>query len=184
MLSRLPIYHLAGPLFLWTYLVQVNWILPLEQFITGDQARIASYLFLPAGIKVVTFYVSRWKSLPSLFVANLVGFLTFYAPPEASLWLLLFLSAAATFALPIMYAVAYHGLGLDFFERRRGGPHWFALLTLVGLASLINGLGMNYAWSNVPDPALMLHFALGDIAGAAVLMLAAMFVMRHFRLRA
>ena len=184
MFSKLPLYHLAGPFFLLMYLVQQYLILPLERLITSDQALLASYLFLPAGAKVVVFYISRWKSLPSLFVALLVCYWAFYLPSGSSLWLLVLLSAVSTLALPLMYLVACHGFGLDLFKDRRGGPHWFALLSLVGLGSLLNGWGMNYAWNSAPDPSLMLRFAAGDIAGTAALMTLAMFVMRRLRLRA
>lgn len=184
MLSRIRIYHWAGPLFLLVYLIQVQLILPLERLLSSDQALNASYLFLPAGVKVVTFYVSRWRSLPSLFAGILCCYAWIYMPPGSSIGLIILMSLGSTLALPLGYWLACHVGGLDLFKGWRGSPHWVALLALVGLASIINGLALNYVWSSTPDPMLLLRFATGDVMGTLVLMLVAMFVMRRRRLNA
>ena len=54
--------HLSGPLFLLAFAIQSTLILPFERFLVGDIANTASLFYLPAGVKLVAFYVFRWKS--------------------------------------------------------------------------------------------------------------------------
>ena len=51
--------HLSGPMFLLAFAIQSMLILPVERFLVGDIANTASLLYLPAGVKLVAFYVFR-----------------------------------------------------------------------------------------------------------------------------
>ena len=52
--------HLSGPMFLLDFAIQSMLILPVERFLVGDDiANTASLFYLPAGVKLVAFYVFR-----------------------------------------------------------------------------------------------------------------------------
>lgn len=181
--SRIPLYHYAGVVYFLFYFIQVNLITPVEQMLTSDKALLASLLFLPAGAKIVMFYLCRWKSVPSLIVGNLLAFYVFYVP-EGSRWVSVLTSLGSALALPLMYEIACRFFGLDLFKGRHGSPHWLALLSLVGLASVINGLALSISWTSGPDIHLLLRVAFGDVMGVWVLMLLTMLILRQRRIRA
>jgi len=180
---RLPLHHLAGPLYVLFYAIQHLVVTPLEQALIGPGALTASLLFLPAGIKVVTFYLCRWQSVPSLIVGGLVCSYWFYLPGQPLVPILV-VSVGSALALPILYEVACRFFDIDLFKGWSGSPHWLALLSLVGLSGVLNGWALSYAWDSGVSPEFLARVATGDILGVWVLMLAAMFVLRHLRLRA
>lgn len=183
-MRSIPLHHWAGPAYLAFFILQQLTVFPLEQALLGDSASQVSLLFLPAGAKIVAFYVCRWRAIPSLAVGVLLSFYLFYVPEGTSFITIILVSLGSALALPVMYLIACHGFGLDLFKGWHGGPHWLALLSLVALSALLNGYALSYAWDFAVDAMFLARVAIGDVTGTACLMLLAMFVLRRQRLNA
>lgn len=181
---RVPLHHWAGPAYLLFFIIQQLTVLPIEEALAGEAARQASLLFLPAGAKIVAFYVCRWRAIPSLITGIILSFYLFYVPEGTTLLTILLVALGSALALPAMYLIACHGFGLDLFKGRRGGPHWLALLSLVGLSAVLNAWALSYAWDFTIDPTFLARVAIGDVTGTAFMMLLAMYVLRRQRLSA
>ena len=174
--------HLSGPLFLLAFAMQSTLILPFERFLVGDIANTASLFYLPAGVKLVAFYVFRWKSLPSLTLGLVLAFGWFYLPEGTPLSIWLVAGVGSALALPLTYWALCRFLKLDLFNHRQGAPHWSALILIVGLSSVANGYAISTVWNFDAELLWLMRITIGDVMGALGCLIVAMLVLRRQRL--
>ena len=175
-------WWMPGPLYILLFWFQTETIRPLETWLLGPQAAVASLLFLPAGLKIVSYYLFRWKCLPSLILGTFVAHHLMYQPGEANWAPALVGSAASALALPFVHHAA-RLMRLDIFRDYQIRPvHWRHLLSIAFLAAAVSGTGFVFSWSLI-DPSfaglgLLPRFMLGDTTGAFVFLSLVMFAYR------
>lgn len=183
-LHLLP-YWLPGVLYLCVFALHTWIVLPLEIAIRGPAAAYASLMFLPAGVKLLSYYLCREKSLVSLFIGIFVAHAWLYQSGTGAIEGALIGAAVSALSLPVIYHAA-QSLGLDIFRDYRIQPaHWLHLLIVALMAALINGVGLIASWWIIDGQPMQLsalpNFALGDTLGAFVFLLLAMFAFRWTR---
>lgn len=177
--------NLMGPLYVLTFWLQTILIRPVETELLGPTAELASFVFIPAGVKFLAFYLCGWKAVPSLIICIAGIHFLLYAPADASIMQSFLGACLSACAIPIAHE-ALKWAGIDLIRRHKWEPpHWLQILVLVFIASFISGLGLTYPWFNPsqdpPSLALLARFAVGDTVGLLVVMLTAMAILRQRR---
>lgn len=174
-----------GLAYLVLFAIQTSLIVPIEAELLGQQAYVASYLFLPAGLKLLSYYLFRYRALPSLIIGTYVAHTLMYQSGEGHELAALVGSITSAMALPVLHEIA-KVVGVDLFrDYRMQPPHWTHLLIISASAALISGVGFVFSWSLI-EPGfvglnLVPRFMIGDTLGAFAFLLITMFIARQSR---
>ena len=169
--------------YLGLYLIQVNFILPLEKTYFGNLTEYASLLFLPHAVRVIAAWLLGPKAILALFPASIIS-LHFYEPISAQglgFYLYsLFSSASAIIAFEFLKLMK-----IDIYPRGERMSSWRNVLFAGFLASFFNSLGGVYFIEAIPDTdalfELIFRFIIGDVLGLLVSMFVLMILFRYYR---
>lgn len=138
-------------------------LMPLQLKFLPEFANHASILFLPHGVRVLSAWLYRWRSVPLLIPSSLAGhvYLDGFSFPLTEL-----LAASAGVVCAVVVFEGLARLGVDLYPAKGKRVHWLELVLVGGLASIINGIGTAIFYGNdiTTDSARFL----GDVAGVAV----------------
>jgi len=169
--------------YLGLYLIQVNFILPLEKTYFGNLTEYASLLFLPHAVRVIAAWLLGPKAILALFPASVIS-LHFYEPISAQglgfYLYILFSSASAIIAFEFLKL-----LKIDIYPRGERMSSWRNVLFAGFLASFFNSLGGVYFIEAIPDTdalfELIFRFIIGDVLGLLFSMFVLMILFRYYR---
>lgn len=169
--------------YLGLYLIQVNFILPLEKTYFGNLTEYASLLFLPHAVRVIAAWLLGPKAILALFPASVIS-LHFYEPISAQglgfYLYILFSSASAIIAFEFLKLMK-----IDIYPRGERMSSWRNVLFAGFLASFFNSLGGVYFIEAIPDTdalfELIFRFIIGDVLGLLFSMFVLMILFRYYR---
>ncbi|OIQ33527.1 MAG: hypothetical protein BM562_00375 [Alphaproteobacteria bacterium MedPE-SWcel] len=163
------------------------WVVnPVQAYYLGDITMFASLVYLPHGVRVLSIWLCGWRALLPLMIAALLSEFLFTDAhvlelTSYALWLSIPVGALSAYlafeALRIFGSSVYAG------HSRR--MDWRQLMLVGVLASIFNSIGQTIVFAGVISPgdqlSVVVTYALGDMIGQAVTMLALMMVFRTLR---
>ena len=167
LLMSISIYLFAiGVYAFWSYLAFVN----LDKFEwTG------SLLFLPHGVRVIAICYFGYKSIPSLYAAEITGPLLVYPQYYFDIWPA---ASIASMLAVVMACELVKRSGVNIKENiiaPKNFSNYRPLAVVVVLSALFNSIGANVVTSIlanvVIDGLVVMRFFIGDVLGAVVLIL-------------
>lgn len=162
-------------------------IYPVQFSLLGDISVYASLVFLPHGVRVLATWILGWKAVPPLFVA---GIIADYLFSTTSRQVFLESGLLQSYSVGAMSALlAFESFRLFRKNSYAGGVQvldWKRLLMVGALASVFNSIGQSVVYSGLILPqrsvAVFSVYAIGDLVGLFVSMLALMLIFRAIRL--
>lgn len=143
--------------------VTFSLLMPLQLKLLPEFSNHASILFLPHGVRVLSAWLYRWRSVVLLIPASLAGhvYLDGFSFPLTEL-----LAATAGVVCAVVVFETLARLGSDLYPAKGKRVHWLELVLVGGLASIVNGIGTAVFYGN--DLATASARFLGDVSGVAV----------------
>ncbi|SHK43815.1 hypothetical protein SAMN05444000_12926 [Shimia gijangensis] len=161
-------------------------VFPLQEMYLGNITVFASLMYLPQGVRVLGTWIMGWKAIPSLLVGQFLSqkfFLPDFALDIVEPELILSSVVGATAAVWAFEVVRLFGPNLYAGQNKHISWRW--LLFVGAIASLINSMGQSFVFSGsilpTDAPNIFLSFAIGDLVGLIVCMLALMLIFRWMR---
>jgi hypothetical protein len=159
-------------------------ILPVESYFLGETAFVASTIFLPHAVRVLSSWLLGPKVLFALIPAEII---------THSIWGLQY-EALCSFLIPIFSAssavLAFEGMrvmGYNVYPNQMTKPNWVGVIVAGMLASMFNSLSGSYLKSEVIASEEILgvitRFIIGDITGLILSMLMLMYLFRYLERR-
>lgn len=162
-------------------------ITPVQQEFLSDITIFASLVYLPHGVRVLATWLWGWKAFFPLYAGACLAELFFTPEHIHSLTqeaLHLSVAVGAVSALAAFEILRL--LGQNLYAGQSQRMSWKAVLSVGALASVINSIGQSIVYSGVilPEhaPSVLVTYAVGDMIGLFVSMVALMMVFRWIRL--
>lgn len=130
-----------------------------------------SFIFLPHGWRVLSFFLFRFSAMPGLFTGHLLTCLVFYGSVSDNWPLYLVTSLQGAYTLPLIYLVLTL-CGVDLLKKRKDYPvvPWTSIVFLTVFATLFNGPLLEIANSVYfdipPNWTEVEQYMVGDMIGA------------------
>ena len=147
-----------------------------------------SFIFLPHGWRVLSFFLFRFSAMPGLFFGHLLTCLVFYGSVSDNWHLYLVTSFQGAYTLPIIYFVLTL-CGVDLLKKRKDYPvvPWTSIVFLTVFATLFNGLLLELAnavyFDLPPNWIEVQQYMVGDMIGALLCIAGLLLFFRWQRLR-
>ncbi|MDE3239824.1 MAG: hypothetical protein KGN33_12760 [Paracoccaceae bacterium] len=161
----------------------VNYVIgPIQSRLVGEGV-IASLIFLPHGVRLLSTWLLRGQAVLPLAIGEAVS--TFYIwqpdfPPHAVV-----LASIVGGSCCYILLEGFRMLGVDLYPSDIAMPDWKALIMIAGLSSFINAIGHGLAYaqtySSLQEILQIVFFVLGDTTGTVCLMFLLLFAMRYLR---
>ena len=166
------------------FIIQMKLILPFEVAAAGHIGSLASLLFLPHAVRVLSVWLLGPKAFFALFPASLfISYLFFrheYDPGTLFL-ITLWGSASAVIAFEFLRL-----MNLDVYPKNAASINWRSLVFAGCLASFFNSVGGTYLKReglSAPEIFELLgRYLIGDIGGLLFCLIVLMLILRYFRL--
>ena len=166
------------------FIIQVTLILPFETAAFGHVGSLASVLFLPHAVKVLSVWLIGPKAFFALFPAEIFisyFFLRFDFDPVTLLLISLWGSASAVIAFEFLRL-----MNLDVYPKNAARINWRSLVFAGCLASFFNSVGGTYlkreGLSTPEIFELLGRYLIGDIGGLLFCLIVLMLILRYVRL--
>ena len=165
------------------FIIQMTLILPFEVAAAGHIGSLASVLFLPHAVRVLSVWLLGPKAFFALFPASLlISYLLFrheYDPGTLFL-ITLWGSASAVIAFEFLRL-----MNLDVYPKNVARINWRSLVFAGCLASFFNSVGGTYLKReglSAPEIfELLSRYFIGDISGLLFCLIVLMLILRYFR---
>ena len=166
------------------FIIQMTVILPFEIAAAGHIGSLASVLFLPHAVRVLSVWLLGPKAFFALFPASLFIsylFLRHEYDPGALFLITLWGSASAVIAFEFLRL-----MNLDVYPKNVARINWRSLVFAGCLASFFNSVGGTYLKReglSVPEIfELLSRYLIGDIGGLLFCLIVLMLILRYIRL--
>jgi hypothetical protein len=166
------------------FIIQMTLILPFEAAAAGHVGSLASVLFLPHAVKVLSVWLIGPKAFFALFPAEIFisyFFLRFDFDPVTLLLISLWGSASAIIAFEFLRL-----MNLDVYPKNVARINWRSLVFAGCLASFFNSVGGTYlkreGLSTPEIFELLGRYLIGDIGGLLFCLIVLMLILRYVRL--
>lgn len=164
-------------------------VTPLQQEFLSEITIFASLVYLPHGVRVLATWLWGWKAFFPLYAGACLSTLIFTPAAEKSLIQeSLHLSVGAGALSALLAFEAARLLGRNLYAGTSNRIDWKGLLIIGAAASVINSVLQSVVYSGVilPEHAILtfVTYAVGDLIGLFVSMLALMMIFRWIRLSA
>ena len=165
------------------FIIQVNFILPFEIAAAGHMGSLASVLFLPHAVRVLSVWLIGPKAFFALFPASLfISFLFLRHEYDTFTLLLITLWGASSAVISFEFL---RFANLNVYPKNATCINWRLLVFAGCLASFINCLGGTFLKSEGLAPVeileLMTRYLIGDIGGLLVCLVVLMLALRYTR---
>jgi hypothetical protein len=166
------------------FIIQVNFILPFEIAAAGHMGSLASVLFLPHAVRVLSVWLIGPKAFFALFPASLLISFLFLRHEYDTLTLVSITLWGASSAVISFEFLRFANLNV--YPKNAKDINWRLLVFAGCLASFINCLGGAFLKSEGLAPVeileLMTRYLIGDIGGLLFCLVVLMLALRYFRL--
>ena len=166
------------------FIIQMTVILPFEIAAAGHIGSLASVLFLPHAVRVLSVWLLGPKAFFALFPASLFIsylFLRHDYDPGTLFLITLWGSASAVIAFEFLRL-----MNLDVYPKNAARINWRSLVFAGCLASFFNSVGGTYLKSeglSTPEIfELLSRYLIGDIGGLLFCLIVLMLILRYVRL--
>ena len=166
------------------FIIQMTLILPFEAAAAGHVGSLASVLFLPHAVKVLSVWLIGPKAFFALFPAEIFisyFFLEVDFDPVTLLLISLWGSASAVIAFEFLRL-----MNLDVYPKNAARINWRSLVFAGCLASFFNSVGGTYlkreGLSTPEIFELLSRYLIGDIGGLLFCLIVLMLILRYVRL--
>ena len=166
------------------FIIQMKFILPFEVAAAGHIGSLASVLFLPHSVRVLSVWLLGPKAFFALFPASLFISYTFFRhdyDPGTLFLITLWGSASAVIAFEFLRL-----MNLDVYPKNVARINWRSLVFAGCLASFFNSVGGTYLKReglSVPEIfELLSRYLIGDIGGLLFCLIVLMLILRYIRL--
>ena len=166
------------------FIIQMNIILPFEIAEAGHIGSLASVLFLPHAVKVLSVWLLGPKAFFALFPAEIFisyFFLRFDFDPVTLILISLWGSASAVIAFEFLRL-----MNLNVYPKNVARIKWRPLVFAGCLASFFNSVGGTYLKReglSAPEIfELLSRYLIGDIGGLLFCLIVSMLILRYLRL--
>ena len=166
------------------FIIQTSIILPFEIAAAGHIGSLASVLFLPHAVKVLSVWLLGPKAFLALFPAELfISYLFFRYDFDSATLLLIALwgSASAVIAFEFLRL-----MNLAVYPKNTASINWRSLVFAGCLASFFNSVGGTYLKREGLAPTeifeLLSRYLIGDIGGLLFCLIGLMLILRYRRL--
>jgi hypothetical protein len=166
------------------FIIQVNFILPFEIAAAGHMGSLASVLFLPHAVRVLSVWLIGPKAFFALFPASLfISFLFLRHEYDTFTLFLITLCGASSAVISFEFLRL---VNLNVYPKNIASINWRVLVFAGCLASLINCLGGTFLKSEGLEPLeileLVTRYLIGDIGGLLFCLVVLMLALRYYRL--
>ena len=166
------------------FIIQVNFILPFEIAAVGHMGSLASVLFLPHAVRVLSVWLLGPKAFFALFPASLFISFLFLRHEYDTLTLFLITLWGASSAVISFEFLRF--MNLNVYAKNNTSTNWRLLVFAGCLASFINSLGGTFLKSEGLAPPeileLLSRYLIGDIGGLLFCLVVLMLALRYSRL--
>ena len=166
------------------FIIQMTLILPFEVAAAGHIGSLASVLFLPHAVRVLSVWLLGPKAFFALFPASLfISYLFFRHDYDPGTLILITLwgSASAVIAFEFLRL-----MNLDVYPKNVAHIDWRSLVFAGCLASFFNSVGGTYlkreGLSTPEIFELLSRYLIGDIGGLLFCLIVLMLILRYVRL--
>lgn len=173
-------FFIINSLYLMTFFVTMNGLLPLQSRFTPDFASYASLLFLPHGVRVLSAWLYGWRAIILVAPSALFTHFLNFGGDGFELDGLLGAFSGVTCAALTFWLLSL--AGLDFRLSKQKTANWRDLMIAGSVASIFNTYGMGIAFDH--NLATLSGYLIGDITGLFACMFALMLIFkleRQFR---
>ncbi|MHC0052778.1 hypothetical protein [Actibacterium sp. D379-3] len=162
-------------------------ITPVQSLVLADITVFASLIYLPHGVRVLATWFWGWKAVLPLCVGAFVSELLFTPAPvreamQSVLFQSILVGAMSAFAAFELFRL----LGASLYAGHSRSIDWKRMLLVGALASLVNSTGQSIVFNGLILPQdgvyVFITYAVGDLAGLFVAMVALMMAFRWIRL--
>jgi hypothetical protein len=167
------------------FIIQMSILLPFEIAAAGHIGSLASVLFLPHAVKVLSVWLLGPKAFLALFPAEIFisyFFLGLNFDPVTLLLISLWGSASAVIAFEFLRL-----MNLNVYPKNVATINWRSLVFAGCVASFFNSVGGTYLKSEGLAPAeihqVLGRYLIGDIGGLLFCLIVLMLIMRYVRFR-
>ena len=162
-------------------------VTPIQQDFLSDVTIFASLVYLPHGVRVLATWLWGWKAFFPLCAGAYISEIIFTpAGEQAIVQESLNVSIAAGALSALLAFEAMRLLGRNFYAGGNTRIDWKGLLLIGAIASVINSVLQSVIYSGVilPEHATLtlVTYAIGDLIGLFVSMIALMIIFRWIRL--
>jgi hypothetical protein len=166
------------------FIIQVNFILPFEIAAVGHMGSLASVLFLPHAVRVLSVWLIGPKAFFALFPASLfISFLFLRHEYDTFTLFLITLWGASSAVISFEFL---RFMNLNVYPKNTASINWRLLVFAGCLASFINSLGGTFLKSEGLAPfeilELLTRYLIGDIGGLLFCLVVLMLALRYDRL--
>ena len=166
------------------FIIQTTLILPFEVAAAGHIGSLASVLFLPHAVRVLSVWLLGPKAFFALFPASLLISYLFFRhdyDPGTLFFITLWGSASAVIAFEFLRL-----MNLDVYPKNAARINWRSLVFAGCLASFFNSVGGTYLKReglSAPEIfELLSRYLIGDIGGLLFCLIVLMLILRYVRL--
>ena len=172
--------------YLFALIIQQYLILPLELSLTNENAALASFLFLPHAVRVLSAWLLGPKSLIAMIPVAIAVSLISDAMPHTGYEFLAHIIMPTFSACSAVMAFEFMRFcKIDAYPKDTGVISWRTVLFGGVFASIINSLGSSWLKSGFFAPSELMEvitrFILGDTLGLLFGMLVIMLIFRQLR---
>ncbi|MFY0690513.1 MAG: hypothetical protein JXR14_01170 [Paracoccaceae bacterium] len=162
-------------------------VTPLQQRILPDISVLASVIYLPHGVRVLAVWFWGWRAVLPLWLGNYIATALFRPTEIQDLLAPVFLEGVAIGAVSTLLAFElFRLMGKNYYAGQHRKMNWQRLLLIGLIASVINSVGQTYIHVGllplVDELTLAATYAVGDLMGLVVCMIALMFIFRWIRM--
>lgn len=166
------------------FIIQMSIILPFEIALAGHIGSLASLLFLPHAVRVLSVWLLGPKAFFALFPASLfISYFFFRHDYDPFTLLLITLWGAASAVIAFEFL---RFMNLDVYPKNAARINWRSLVFAGCLASFFNSVGGTYLKReglSAPEIfELLSRYLIGDIGGLLFCLIVLMLILRYVRL--
>jgi len=172
-------------LHLVAFMVQSTLIRPFEIAVAGEIGSLASLLFLPHAVRVLSVWLLGPKAFFALFTASIfANYLYGIYQYDTVTFILVPLWGSISAVLAFEFLRI---MNMDVYPKSMASINWRSLVFAGCLASFFNSIGGTYLKSeglSVPEVfELLLRYLIGDIGGLLFCMFVLMLILRYHRIK-
>ncbi|PRY71834.1 MASE1 protein [Marivita geojedonensis] len=163
-------------------------IAPFQRRFLPETTVFASLIYLPHGVRVLATWAFGWKAVPGLLAGTVCSISLFSSDHEVAYLSPQIIEGVVLGSVSALLAFEFARLsGHNLYAGQERRLSWQGMIIIGALSSVINAIGQTVIYSGLIGfedlGEVLVMYAIGDLAGVVLCMIALMFVFRWLRLR-
>ncbi|WP_050928040.1 MASE1 domain-containing protein [Aestuariivita boseongensis] len=161
-------------------------VYPLQSSVLPEATVFASLIYLPHGVRVLATWALGWKALPALVLGSVLASVMFTPSDDLNLLEPVLIESILVGAVSAFLAFELFRLaGFHFYSGGAQRLRWRGMILIGAVSSVINSVGQTLVFSGIMQFDLanevLLIYAVGDLLGLVLCMVALMYIFRWMR---